>query len=93
MAGHVSGSIHLWSDVIADLRPIRPVEIIQLPIVPADFFTANPAIDVTSSRNKASVLVNGTNGVNGTHGANGVNGTNGANGTNGVNGHAHAACH
>ena len=38
----------------------RPVEIHQLHIKPADFFEGNPAIDVPSNRNKASILTNGT---------------------------------
>ena len=38
----------------------RPVEIHQLHIKPVDFFEGNPAIDVPSNRNKASVLANGT---------------------------------
>ncbi|KAI1614032.1 copper amine oxidase 1 [Exophiala viscosa] len=43
--------------------PVMPVEIHQLHIKPADFFTENPAIDVPSSKNEASVLTNGaTNG-------------------------------
>jgi primary-amine oxidase len=35
----------------------RPVEIFQLMIKPADFFTANPSLDVPSSRNAASRVV------------------------------------
>ncbi|KAI1622411.1 copper amine oxidase 1 [Exophiala viscosa] len=43
--------------------PVMPVEIHQLHIKPVDFFTENPAIDVPSSKNEASVLTNGaTNG-------------------------------
>lgn len=42
--------------------PVMPVEILQVPIVPVDFFTANPALDVPSSRNKASQLTEGRNG-------------------------------
>ena len=38
--------------------PVMPVEIFQLMIRPADFFTANPSIDVPSSRNGSSRLVN-----------------------------------
>jgi len=37
----------------------RPVEISQVNIVPADFFTCNPSIDVPSSKNDASLLANG----------------------------------
>ena len=45
------------------LQPLivtRPVEIHQLHIKPVDFFEGNPAIDVPSNGNKASVLTNGT---------------------------------
>lgn len=42
--------------------PVMPVEIHQLHLRPADFFTANPAVDVPGTRNEASVLVNGTRG-------------------------------
>jgi primary-amine oxidase len=42
--------------------PVMPVEIHQLHLRPADFFTANPAVDVPGTRNDASVLVNGTHG-------------------------------
>jgi primary-amine oxidase len=35
----------------------RPVEIMDLHIVPYDFFTANPAIDVPQSKNASSRLV------------------------------------
>lgn len=41
------------------MRRGRPVEIHQVHLRPADFFTANPAIDVPSTKNGASVLVNG----------------------------------
>ncbi|EAU36792.1 copper amine oxidase 1 [Aspergillus terreus NIH2624] len=37
--------------------PVMPVEIFQLMIRPADFFTENPALDVPSSKNGASVVV------------------------------------
>ncbi|KAH8170126.1 copper amine oxidase, enzyme domain-containing protein [Sarocladium implicatum] len=37
--------------------PVMPVEIYQVHLKPADFFTSNPALDVPSSRNKSSVLV------------------------------------
>ncbi|PQE33946.1 Copper amine oxidase 1 protein [Rutstroemia sp. NJR-2017a WRK4] len=37
--------------------PVMPVEIHELHIKPADFFEANPSIDVPSSRNLASKLV------------------------------------
>ncbi|EXJ92699.1 copper amine oxidase 1 [Capronia epimyces CBS 606.96] len=48
--------------------PVMPVEIHQLQIKPTDFFTENPAIDVPSTKNEASLLTNGaTNGTtNGT---------------------------
>lgn len=41
------------------LRPVMPVDIVQVPIVPVDFFEANPAIDVPSSKNKNSQLADG----------------------------------
>ncbi|KIV77238.1 hypothetical protein PV11_09053 [Exophiala sideris] len=48
--------------------PVMPVEIHQLNIKPADFFTENPAIDVPSNKNEASVLTNGaTNGHANSH--------------------------
>ncbi|KAK7433211.1 hypothetical protein QQZ08_000146 [Neonectria magnoliae] len=37
--------------------PVMPVEIHQIHLRPADFFTANPALDVPSTRNRASVLL------------------------------------
>ena len=36
--------------------PVMPVEIFQLVIRPADFFVANPSIDVPSSKNGSSRL-------------------------------------
>ena len=36
-----------------------PVEIVQVGIVPCDFFEGNPAIDVPSSKNKNSQLADG----------------------------------
>lgn len=39
--------------------PVMPVEVHQLHLRPADFFTANPALDVPGNKNEASVLVNG----------------------------------
>lgn len=39
--------------------PVMPMEKHELHIRPADFFTGNPALDVPSSRNLSSVLVNG----------------------------------
>ncbi|KAK5064747.1 hypothetical protein LTR84_000581 [Exophiala bonariae] len=54
--------------------PVMPVEIHQINLRPADFFSENPSIDVPSSKNQASVLTTGrTNGA--TNGA--TNGTNG----------------
>lgn len=35
----------------------RPVEMQQIHIRPADFFTSSPALDVPSAKNKASVLL------------------------------------
>lgn len=40
----------------------RPVDIFQINLRPADFFTANPSIDVPSNKNTASQLVT-TNGT------------------------------
>ena len=37
--------------------PVMPCEIHQVHLRPADFFTANPSIDVPPSSNKASVEV------------------------------------
>ncbi|KAH7316696.1 copper amine oxidase [Stachybotrys elegans] len=37
--------------------PVMPVEIHQMHLRPADFFTFNPALDVPSTKNAASVLV------------------------------------
>jgi len=34
----------------------RPVEVHQIHLRPADFFTANPAIDVPGTKNTASIL-------------------------------------
>ncbi|GKT42723.1 copper amine oxidase 1 [Colletotrichum spaethianum] len=51
--------------------PVMPVEIHHMNIRPADFFTANPALDMPGSKNKASVIVpccgqqNGAGGTNG----------------------------
>jgi hypothetical protein len=48
------------------------VEIHELKITPADFFTGNPSLDVPSNKNLSSKLVpNGTNGVHKTDEANG----------------------
>jgi primary-amine oxidase len=35
---------------------VMPVEIHQIHLRPADFFTANPAIDVPGTKNAASIL-------------------------------------
>ncbi|KAF2722949.1 hypothetical protein K431DRAFT_302204 [Polychaeton citri CBS 116435] len=51
--------------------PVMPVEIHQIHLRPADFFTQNPAIDVPSGKNQASKLVNGAACCNGTNGVNG----------------------
>jgi primary-amine oxidase len=60
------------------------VETHEFKIVPADFFTGNPALDVPSNKNLSSKLVqNGAKGMNGvgeTNEANGVHKTNGVNG-------------
>ncbi|KAK8000722.1 copper amine oxidase [Apiospora arundinis] len=40
--------------------PVMPVEIHQVHIRPADFFTSNPALDVPSTKNETSVLVSGS---------------------------------
>jgi primary-amine oxidase len=37
--------------------PVMPCDIFQVHFKPADFFTANPAIDVPSRKNPSSVLV------------------------------------
>lgn len=59
--------------------PVMPVEIHQMHLRPADYFTANPALDVPTKKNETSVLAaccggddkaaeaNGTNGVIGAH--------------------------
>jgi len=39
--------------------PVMPVEVHQTHFKPADFFTRNPAIDVPSQKNLASVSLNG----------------------------------
>uniref|UniRef100_A0A8H7TRX9 Amine oxidase n=1 Tax=Bionectria ochroleuca TaxID=29856 RepID=A0A8H7TRX9_BIOOC len=43
--------------------PVMPVEIHQMHLRPADFFTSNPALDVPSARNNMSVLVPCGNGT------------------------------
>ncbi|KKK14408.1 hypothetical protein P175DRAFT_0500460 [Aspergillus ochraceoroseus IBT 24754] len=40
--------------------PVMPVEIFQLMIKPADFFTANPSLDVPSGKDAASRVVSGS---------------------------------
>jgi primary-amine oxidase len=37
--------------------PVMPVEIYQIHFKPSDFFERNPAIDIQSEKNAASVLV------------------------------------
>ncbi|KAF4849635.1 Copper amine oxidase 1 [Colletotrichum siamense] len=51
--------------------PVMPVEIHQMHIRPADFFTSNPALDMPGARNKTSVIVPccGEPGQNGANGA------------------------
>ncbi|KAI1662820.1 copper amine oxidase [Daldinia decipiens] len=46
--------------------PVMPVEIHQIHLRPADFFTRNPALDIPSNRNESSVLVPCCDKVNGT---------------------------
>lgn len=41
------------------LMKFRPVEIHQIHLRPADFFTANPAIDVPGTKNESSILAPG----------------------------------
>ncbi|EME42141.1 hypothetical protein DOTSEDRAFT_45705 [Dothistroma septosporum NZE10] len=62
--------------------PVMPVEIHQINLRPADFFEANPSIDVPSARNSESKLVVNGGQVNGAE----QNGC--CSGTNGTNGHA-----
>ncbi|KAF2173620.1 hypothetical protein M409DRAFT_15898 [Zasmidium cellare ATCC 36951] len=68
--------------------PVMPVEIHTVGLRPSDFFEANPAIDVPSSKNLESKLVNGagvqTNGAQSNGCCNGDGVTNGVNGTNGA---------
>ncbi|CAG8983471.1 hypothetical protein HYALB_00000640 [Hymenoscyphus albidus] len=45
--------------------PVMPVEKHELHFTPADFFDANPALDVPSQRNSSSVLVGGEVSLNG----------------------------
>ncbi|KAK8123067.1 Primary-amine oxidase [Apiospora sp. TS-2023a] len=40
--------------------PVMPVEVHQVHIRPADFFTSNPALDIPSTKNETSVLVSGS---------------------------------
>jgi primary-amine oxidase len=39
--------------------PVMPVEIHQIHLRPADFFTSNPAIDVPGTKNESSILAPG----------------------------------
>ena len=39
---------------------LRPVETLQIPILPVDFFTCNPSIDVPSNRNLTSQYTQGS---------------------------------
>lgn len=67
--------------------PVMPVEIHELKIKPCDFFEENPGIDLPSSRNTTSQLVNGSgdccsaDGTNGHHDHNGTAGALNGNGT------------
>jgi len=56
-----------------------PVEITQVHMLPSDFFTANPSIDVPSNKNLSSKLTEAAccNGSQAGANGNGVNGTNG----------------
>lgn len=45
--------------------PVMPVEIHQVHIKPSDFFDSNPALDVPSTKNEASVLVSSSSCCNG----------------------------
>jgi len=58
-----------------------PVEITQVHMLPSDFFTANPSIDVPSNKNLSSKLTEGAccngSGIQAATNGNGVNGTNG----------------
>ncbi|KAI9813983.1 MAG: hypothetical protein M1827_003447 [Pycnora praestabilis] len=45
--------------------PVMPMEMHQVHIRPADFFTRNPALDVPSSRNNSSQLAPGSESANG----------------------------
>lgn len=48
--------MNLFGSATADHRS-RPVEIHQVHIKPSDFFDSNPALDVPSLKNEASVLL------------------------------------
>ncbi|KAG9245340.1 primary-amine oxidase [Calycina marina] len=54
--------------------PVMPVEIYQIHLKPADFFTGNPAIDVQQTKNNTSILAPGSKDECCTNGTNGVNG-------------------
>lgn len=56
LASHVR-STPLFSQPNSYADITRPVDIHQMHLRPADFFTSNPALDVPSNRNEASVLV------------------------------------
>lgn len=67
--------------------PVMPVEIHQIHLRPADFFEVNPAIDVPSVKNMASVEVDKCCATtNGNTNGNTIGTSNGT--TNGTNGHA-----
>lgn len=55
MFAEISLAIHRFAPAANGFR--RPVEKLELNIIPADFFTENPALDVPSSRDIGSRLV------------------------------------
>ena len=83
MARHVNTPSFFTLQLFLTALLIRPVEIHQIQLKPADFFAANPSIDVPSNKNLASELVENGKCCEGKdlalNGANGVNGS-----TNGV---------
>ncbi|CAG9996034.1 unnamed protein product [Clonostachys byssicola] len=57
-AGHVVWSVFGFThNPRVEDWPVMPVEIHQMHLRPADFFSSNPALDVPSARNNMSVLV------------------------------------
>jgi primary-amine oxidase len=77
----VSGTLYLIHSMLENLADSlnRPVEIHQVQLKPADFFAANPSIDVPSNKNLTSQLVKNGNccAVDHSTASNGVGGTNG----------------